>query len=127
MTNCKHFVVRWAGPGNDTSPREKKNQTWGGESHGLKKKKKKKNSFFDLFLIEELLGPPQQKIPWPSFPSLPRLDNLIPPPEKGFLLFFLRRSIYPLSQTCIVFPSWFSRHVCIFRIRGEKSPTKKNK
>ena len=46
MTNCKHFVVRWAGPGNDTSLREKKNQTWGGESHGLKKKKKKKKLIF---------------------------------------------------------------------------------
>lgn len=35
MTNCKHFVVRWVGPGNDTLLREKKNQTWGRESHGF--------------------------------------------------------------------------------------------
>lgn len=48
---------------------------------------KKPPIFSDLFLIEELLGLPLPKIPWPS--SLFHVsNNLIPPPEKGSLLFF---------------------------------------
>lgn len=86
MTNCKHFVVRWAGLGNDTLLREKKNQTWGRESHGFFFLKKFP-IFSDLFLIEGLLGLPLHKIPWPS-PLFHVSNNIFPPPEKGSLLFF---------------------------------------
>lgn len=41
MANCKHFVVRWVGPGNDNITPREKIKTWGGGSHGFFKKKNK--------------------------------------------------------------------------------------